>query len=333
LYFKNKMIKNLFIISSPIQLINIKELIVQENLENNLIIGLFINQNQKEHIENTSFFLGVKKICFVRRTKYLAYLYLFVIALKIRKVNYFVFGHLLDNHHLFLSSLVKKNKSVLVDDGSVTPESFSRYKNLNYPDFLRKFLKFPLNLYFFTIYDLIGSKNIIKNKFKNLKNLNVSKKQSNIVYFIGSRVYQKIGEKNHIKIIKKLSEKNKELIYFPHRRESMSFLKNLEDSGVKVSKENMAFELILIKSNIIPLKIIGFISSVYQNLIALNKFSFDDKIKLYFVPLKYFKSDYENLIRLGIKKLELNISLENFNDEQPEYISLSEYTLNNINNE
>ena len=89
----------------------------------------------------------------------------------------------------------------------------------------------------------------------------------------------------------------------------------------------------LIKSNIIPSKIIGFISSVYWNIVKLNKFSFKGKIKLYFVPLKYFELDYENLIRLGIEKLELNISLENFKDDQYKYSSVSNYTLNTNNHE
>ena len=125
-------------------------------------------------------------------------------TLKVRKVNYFVLGHLLDNHHLFLCFLIKKNRSVLVDDGSVTPESFSRYKNLSYPNFIRKFIKFPSNLYFFTSYDLGKSKNIMKNEFNNLKRLNKLKKESDVTYFIGSRVYQRIGEKNHINILKKV---------------------------------------------------------------------------------------------------------------------------------
>lgn len=309
------MIKNLYIISSPLQLVNIQELIVNENLKNNLIIVLFMNQNQKTHIEQTSFALGIKNILYVRRRKYLAYLYFALIALKVRKVNYFVLGHLLDNHHLFLCFLIKKNRSVLVDDGSVTPESFSRYKNLSYPNFIRKFIKFPSNLYFFTSYDLGESKNIIKNEFNNLKRLNKLKKKSDVTYFIGSRVYQRIGEKNHINILKKLSELNKEFIYFPHRRESVKFLKKLENSGITVSKGNIAFEVMLIKSDIIPSKIIGFISSAYWNIVELNKFSFNGKIKLYFVPLKYFESDYEKLIRLGIEKLELNIRLENFKDD------------------
>ena len=209
--------KNLFIISAPLQLVNVQELIVLKKLKNNIIIGLFMNQNQKIHIEKTSFALDVKNIFYVRRRKYITYLYLFFLALKTREVNYFVLGHLLDNHHLFLCSLLKKNQSVLVDDGSVTNESFSRYNNLSYPDFIRKFIKFPLNLYFFTSHDLGESKNIIKNEFNNLKRLNKLKKESNVVYFIGSRVYQRIGEINHIKIIKKLSELNKEFIYFPHR--------------------------------------------------------------------------------------------------------------------
>ena len=33
------------------------------------------------------------------------------------------------------------------------------------------------------------------------------------------------------------------------------------------------------------------------------------------VYVKYFESDYENLIRLGIEKLKLNIRLENFKDD------------------
>tara|TARA_B100000780_G_scaffold278698_1_gene253226 strand:+ start:47 stop:1012 length:966 start_codon:yes stop_codon:yes gene_type:complete len=315
--------KNLFIISSPLQLVNIQELIVDKNLNQNTIIALYINDNQREHIKNTSFFLGIKNIKYFKRKRILAYLYMVFIGVKIWRVNYFVFGNLLDNHHLFLCSLVKKNKTILVDDGFLTIESFSRYKKLDYPSNITFFLKFPLNLHFFTSHDLIESKNIIKNEFKNLSKLSRFKKTSNIVYFIGARVYQRIGERNHIKIIKNLSDSNKKFIYFPHRRESLGFLKKLEDSGVIVSKENMAFELILIKSNIIPSKIIGFISSAYWNIVSLNKLSFNGKIKLYFVPLVYFKSDYENLIQLGIKKLDIKTVLEKFKDKECEYISVT----------
>ena len=76
---------------------------------------------EKNHIINTSKVLGASEINYIHRKKFFAYFSIFKLGLKIKKVENFVFGHLMDNHHLFLSFLLKKNNSILVDDCLKTP--------------------------------------------------------------------------------------------------------------------------------------------------------------------------------------------------------------------
>ena len=142
--------KNLFIISSPLQLINIQELIYVKKWDNNFIIALYISENEKAHIKKTSETLGINNIKFIHRKRILAYFSIIKIGFKFRRVNNFTLGHLIDNHHLLLNNIIKKKNSFLVDDGMATTSSFEFYSKNIYPKQLRKFLKYPKNLHFFS---------------------------------------------------------------------------------------------------------------------------------------------------------------------------------------
>ena len=196
--------------------------------------------------------------------------------------------------------------------------SFEFYSKKIYPKQIRKFLKYPKNLYFFSVYDL-GSvtEKIIINKYINLKRYYSLKKSSDFVYFIGARIYNDIGEKEHIRILKEVSKQNPNIIYFPHRKETPSFLRKLKKSGIKISENNLAFELMLINSDVLPKKILGFVSSTYNNLIIINKLLFSKKLNLFFIPLidypfrtkkqqDFYKSHYTHLINLGINEYNIN---------------------------
>ena len=133
---------NLFIISSPLQLINIQELIFVKKWENNFIIALYISENEKAHIKKTSETLGINNIKFIHRKRILAYFSIIKIGFKFRRVKNFTLGHLIDNHHLLLNNIIKKKNSFLVDDGMATTSSFEFYSKNIYPKQLRKFLKY-----------------------------------------------------------------------------------------------------------------------------------------------------------------------------------------------
>ena len=312
--------KNLFIISSPFQLINILELIHKKKWTNNFIVALYISNAEKNHIINTSKVLGTSEINYIHRKKFFAYFSIFKLGLKIKKVENFVFGHLMDNHHLFLSFLLKKNNSILVDDGKASISSYDFYKKNKYPKEIRSFLKYPENLFFFTVYELNNfDKKIIKNKLEYLQRISLSKSISNIVFFIGARVYNDIGERMHIEIIKEVAKSNPGLIYFPHRKETSSFINKLENSGINIFKEKIAFEVNLITSTFIPSKIIGFASSAFWNLLIINKKSFKGRLKFFFIsltnfPMKspeslnFFKSYNEYLLSLGVNEYKLNMN-------------------------
>lgn len=310
--------KNLFIISSPLQLINIQELIYVKKWDNNFIVALYISENEKAHIKKTAQTLGVNNIEFIKRKKILAYISIIKVGFKFKRVKNFILGHLIDNHHLLLNNIVKKKNSFLVDDGMATNSSYKLYSKNIYPKQIKKFLKYPKNLHFFSIYDL-GSTSIkiIKNKYINLKRYYSSKRSSDHVYFIGARIYNDIGEKEHIRILQEVSKQNPDIIYFPHRKETPSFLRELKKSGIKISENNLAFELMIINSEILPKKILGFVSSTYNNLIIINKLLFSKKLNLFFIPLidypfrtkkqqDFYKSHYTHLINLGINEYKIN---------------------------
>ena len=108
-------IDNLAIISSPFQLLNLKELIDERNLDKVLIIAIFKNEYDIKKIKAVSNFTNLKISRWVKSSFIMTHVKLFFIGLKLNNVKNFIFSSLFDNRMLLLSKLTKYQNIILID--------------------------------------------------------------------------------------------------------------------------------------------------------------------------------------------------------------------------
>lgn len=279
--------KQLFIIESPLQLLNAYEALNTFPADQQIIIvrysGVLINDNQIDKTLNKLDLFKLAKIKYVqinvdKRTTldifkmlWLKLFYLFTIRFY---ETVFVGNYESKFIHFIIPFNVKK--IILLDDGNLTlkiQENFTTKKYFNW----------------FTVFDLVLLKNQIsvKNKYKYL-NLHLIKgsKQEDLVLFIGTGLceYEIITEEYNLELLKKISNRyfDKEIIYVAHRSENNEKLSTINKIfNIKVIRFEYPIELFSVNNDYFPTLIASFYSSA---LITLEK--------IYGVEIVAFKFDY-----------------------------------------
>lgn len=307
---------DLFLLQSPLQIINAKEIVYKKKLKNKKTYFYKIIFFEKAYKRNndlskeTLTFLNLKPDLIVPFSKFifLKLLIWFFVKYKIRRyknIKNVYSGEFVPSQIIAVSNLLKHSKKWIIDDGNSTlllPELKYKkkffgikkpvnYKLINYDTSLQE------NLNIFTIYriKLKNNDKLYKNKLSFLsKSIKYSDK-GNIV-FIGSAFI----EDNEIEIedfLKKLDSalsylKNKysnKIIYMPHRREKIKLKeKILSKYDIKVVRPNLPVELFITSNNFKTFFITGFISSAFDTLsVIIRKRTF---INSFYLNEKYFIS-------------------------------------------
>ena len=265
-------IDNLAIISSPFQLLNLKELIDERNLDKVLIIAIFKNEYDIKKIKAVSNFTNLKISKWLKSSFLMTHIKLLFIGLKLNKVKNFIFSSLFDNRMLLLSKLTKYQNIILIDDGTEAIAALKSYKdNTNLFDskllsiltFFKISFKFPEKIMFYSSFnsdkeDSKPSYNFIKSKIKHSKT-------GNDIFFIGQPLYEMLGENFYIETLKTFANKNKNknIKYFPHRLESKENISIINESyGYEIVEPDLIFECYLATIDYLPSKIISFYSTV-----------------------------------------------------------------------
>lgn len=269
---------NYSIVSSGFQLLNVHEYSKINNIKIN-IFALYDTNIEKLQILNTSNYLNIQSVVLIQRKKIITYIRLFLIFFR-RGVNSFIIGHLEDNHMLFVSKIVRYKKIILVDDGMSTLKNYNLYFNQK-----TKKIKYPKELFFFSIFNFQNNNYCSKNNLTNI--LKAKKSISNEVFFIGQPMEKLLGVSNYYLTLEKIIDLNPNMIYISHRRDPHHKLKYIREFlGIKVLNLDEIIELFLIKSASIPKKIISFYST---SLITL-KIIFKDQIVFSYVNRNRFMS-------------------------------------------
>ena len=243
---------NICLISSGFQLLNAFELSKHYNIELSYF-AVYDSEKEKKQLLNTAEFLKITKISLINRVKITTYFKL-VCLFSFKKIDNFIIGHLEDNHMLFASKILSYKRIFLVDDGL---SSLKDYKNYN---FSKNKIRYPKELFFYSIFEFEKDKLCIKNSLNVIKKSN--KKISNEVFFIGQPLEEIIGLDYYYSILKKINLLNPNLTYLAHRRDSEIKLLHIKNNlGIRVLVLEEIIELFLIKSKSIPKKIISFYST------------------------------------------------------------------------
>ena len=266
------LIENLAIISSPFQLLNLKELIDERNLDKVFIIAIYKNEYGIKKIKAVSNFTNVKISRWLKSSFLMTHIKLLFIGLKLNKVKNFIFSSLFDNRMLLLSKLIKYQNIILIDDGTEAIAALKSYKdNTNLFDsnllsiltFFKISFNFPDNIMFYSSFN--SDKGNIKPRYNFIKSKIKYSKTINDIFFIGQPLYEMLGENFYGETLKNFANKNrnKSIKYFPHRLESKENISIIKESyGYEIVEPDLIFECYLAKIDYLPSKIISFYSTV-----------------------------------------------------------------------
>jgi len=319
---------NLFIVRSPLQLVNAIEARHHFKTENN-ILCLIHNRSISNSQQMKALLSLIKWDVFFElnaQNKKNNFFKNIRLIYKLRKhiYNYIITGDVGSLNIPFISSL-KKNHVYLVDDGTATfnlhkgtlNPKVGRKKNID--NFIKKYryilfgLKYDLHeetINYFTIFDIIphGKEKVLNNRFEFLKRnfLNNIEKETNVVYLLGQNfveinaMTQEIYL-NYINEIKKYY-KDKTILYYPHRSEKITpEYDTLNSKTFVIKSANQPIELELVMGGIYPMYIASFTSSA---LFTLHHIFSDANIDSFVINPKDLLSHHETVQMLYDKQVK-----------------------------
>ncbi|MDF1874443.1 hypothetical protein JHD48_01705 [Sulfurimonas sp. SAG-AH-194-I05] len=276
---------NLFVIGTPLQLINAIEAIEHFHLKNNILV--LINMSKmlnKEQVDEIRTLHEWKEVIEIQNGKGLNFFKYFSILRKLRKNSYQkLFVAKLESISMAIVANMEKEQVFLLDDGGMTVGIYENYCKNNYRvgykrkdyRFYMLGLKFKIEdtIHLFTYYDLEEHNNqVVKNTMKYFKTKYYTSQfiEDECIYFVGQPVNNLLSEEVHVAIIKKLIEKKeKKMVYIPHRGESENHLKHLRSLPkdiFEIKSVGMPIELYFLKNAIQPKYIFSFFSTALVTL-------------------------------------------------------------------
>jgi len=277
---------NLFIVFSPLQIINAIEAIHHFKCKNNILV---INYKPCQDKNNTQMddLAGYHKWDEVikvgsggRRSKFLIYVSLIKRLKKVQYDHVFVAGFT-SAIYTILANL-KKNKLFLIDDGVGTISEYNHILAPNKPIKLRlkhmRFWLFGIRTKFTDRIDLFTCFNLKPLPHISVERNNLSWFQKeyasdaimgNSVYFLGTIHRDGEGYEAYVKILDNfLREQSVKVIYVPHRYEKIkkSLRLILDKYNVEVRQLGMPVEIYFLTKKIIPYLVAGTASSAFFTL-------------------------------------------------------------------
>lgn len=325
-------LNNLFIVGTPLQLLNAIEAVKHFKLENNILVivhrSLKANKAQIDSIRNLYKWTEVINIEYSKNSSILKYINL-VKDLK-KDVYKYIFIPKLEVVPKLVIANVEKEKVFLLDDGVMTMSIYENnikkdkinkynFKELRFLFFgLKIKIKDKINL--FTYFDLepILGIDVVKNRLTFLKDkyLKGAIADSSNIYFLGHPSSQFLDDTTYLKSLSSLIDKSdKKIIYIPHRGESSEMkdkLHSINNPHFSIIDINMPVELYFLENNIYPLEVIAYYSTA---LITLNIIYKDCKIS--FIPILLDEDSnktLENIYKIFDKEKLIRLNASDSND-------------------
>ncbi len=304
-------LNNLFIVGTPLQLLNAIEAVEHFKSGNNILVivhrSLKANRTQIDKIRSLYKWKEIIDIEYSKNSSILKYVDL---VKYLKKDTYkYVFIPKLEVVPKLVIANIKKEKVFLLDDGVMTVSIYenniktSKLNKYNFKEIrflffgLKIKIKDKINL--FTYFDLkpVNGMEIVKNELRFLKKtyLEGADIDDSNIYFLGHPSSKYIDDDNYIESLHKLIDNaNKKIIYIPHRGESKEMkdvLSSIDNPLFSIMDINMPIELYFLENKIYPSQVISYYSTA---LITLNIIYKDCEIS--FIPISLDK-DINNALK------------------------------------
>ena len=301
-------LKNLFVVRFPFQLLSAQEAVDYFKLKNNKLIVVLNYSNPKKHKEQLKNLIDYNfwdEIIIVEENKKSNFINTMKNIKKLKKEIYnyvFIKNSFLSNDQILLAN-IKYNKLILLEDGTITFRLIDRIKNnqalFSFKNKLYRFCLFGLkvqkkfNFEIFTMFDLPKLKyKVHTHNFEYLRSkykIEEKEKSTNIIYIVGQQHVENgyLSKETYLEFIETIIKKfpKCKIIYTMHRKEFEEKFQALTSKyqNFEVIKSDIMGELFFINLPYQPFKIIGTASTLlfslkkfFPNLDVLS-YVFDDK--------------------------------------------------------
>ena len=262
----------LFIISSPLQLMNSIEAIKYFGITKPklLIIHIVNRDDIKKHFSRLLEFIEWDSIDYVQLPEKKLDKILFPKNIKkslnrinINNIDKIFVGDYQSNHINHIVNYLDIKDVYLIDDGMAMAVYdtylYSKPRKEKIVDIFYKFIGYqikPIDYTFFTFFNL-KERRVIQNNFSFFRNLISQKEIKNRVYFIGQPLVELdiITRDSYIRVLQKIIDfySDKEFIYVLHRREEESYIDIVsKELDFRYIRFDNLIELEMIFSNTIP---------------------------------------------------------------------------------
>ena len=247
----------LYLIESPFQFLSALEAKYKFG-EGKFLIRYSGKKENDRQLKNMIQFFDIKNLQEIKINvdkKIYDFIKLFYFRFKSFKENKFFVGNLESGFFNLLLKKVNKNNIILMDDGAKTI-------------YIQNFFNEHYFYHLFTMFNLkpLRKQFVYINNFEYLKSQLKDLNYSNEVIFVGSKLSELniVSEREYLDVLLILLNKYKNLVYIPHREESLEKLKKISNMGIKIEKTDLPIELIGIKK--VPKKVISFYSTALISL-------------------------------------------------------------------
>jgi len=262
----------LFIISSPLQLMNSIEAIKYFGITKPklLIIHIVKRDDIKKHFSRLLEFIEWDSIDYIELPQKKLDKILFPKNIKkslnrinINNIDKLFVGDYQSNHINHIVNYLDIKDVYLIDDGMAMAVYdtylYSKPRKEKIVDIVYKFIGYriePIDYTFFSFFDL-KEKRVIQNNFNFFRSLMSQKEIENSVYFIGQPLVEvnTLTQDSYIKALQNIIDfySGKEFVYILHRREELSFIDKVsKELNFRYIKFDNLIELEMIFSKTIP---------------------------------------------------------------------------------
>lgn len=322
--------KNLYIVASPLQTINAMEAMRHFDTKNNIIVAIYNDvQKNTDQVEDLLSRVEAEDIIRIypsKTSKFPEYVKL-INRLKKHTYNYVFSGDFGTTYRVIIANL-RKNKTFLLDDGTLTITLYGKYlkpNKLNEYNFrvfryllvgLKISIKEKINLFTYFDFEPLNGVDIIKNELKHLSSyydIDKDKADEKTLYLLGQTalgLFENLDD--YVNDVKKVldTHSDKKVIYIPHRSEGETVtnkVRELTNPNLEILTIDKSVELYFLENSIYPLYVVSHISTALLTLKLIFK-----ECKSYNIPTPYSsnprykyekaKEISELLYSMGVKK-------------------------------
>ena len=290
------MVNSIALISSPFQLVCLKEYIFNSSIIDIEIIFIETHNSKKNkkqvfavanHLQleiSRSFSNSSKMFYFILFKNFI-----------LRKTINLILGDYFNSSFFIFSKIIKFKNLIFIDDGLAT--LFIHKPSIYSNSIIGKYFKWDYNTSF-TVFSNFKNDNLLnlqKNNFKYLNSILKNKKIENYSILLGGNFIESgltdLNSYTNILNIIKHKYKN-EIIYIPHRLEDPS---NYNRYPFNLLVPDVCFEVLLTQLNSLPNNIFGFYTTA---LITSKSILFDfDKINFINFEVDFFSKDEKTILK------------------------------------